>query len=356
MDQTLDSNQDSTQERTFWGQFLKRTLKPILIVIVILGIGQSIRLAWQDLRATQSRVYIRIIELQQRLTNASPVERTVIEAEIAAIEQHQFSIQNIRWDIASWSIAVSFAALLPPAIYWWITLGCFEHTVPFVSTLAIYSAGNLGKYVPGKAMVLVLRSGAMNRLGVPISTSIVSIFVETLTSLSVGGAIGAVTLASLDPPEWLFQIAIGAAIVSLVPTIPPVFKRLLVILTRYRHLRLPGQLAHAMKWRLVASGWFLFVCSWLLMGTSLWFICEAIRQSMAVDPSGVTNISVSALRLWWVCIAASCLGFVIGFLSMLPGGAGVREVVVTMLLARPCDGGPSHAVGARAALQAALTS
>jgi len=224
------------------------------------------------------------------------------------------------------------AAVIPPAIYWWLTLLNFQYAVPFFSTQAIYAAGGLGKYVPGKAMVLVLRSGAMQRHGVPISTSIVSIFVETLTSLAVGGALGALTLAALNPPAWLLAMAILAASLSLLPTMPPVFRRLLAVLVRYRQLRLPNQLATAMSWRLVASGWLLIALGWLLMGSSLWLLCEAIRQSMAAEPLADTAVAVSSLRLWWISVAASCLGFVIGFLSMLPGGAGVREVVVMMLL------------------------
>lgn len=325
--------QDSTQERTFWGRVLKRTLKPLLIVVVLLGIGQSIRLAWRDLNETQSGAYRRMVFLQQQLITASADERPAIEVELSTIEKNQFSIENVRWMTASWSILFSIAAIIPPAIFWWLTLLNFEHPVPFFSTQAIYSAGNLGKYVPGKAMVLVLRSGAMQRHGVPISTSIVSIFIETLTSLSVGGAMGALTLAALKPPRWLLASAIGAAVVSLVPTIPQIFRRVLVVLTRYRHLRIPKKLATAMNWKLVGSGWLLFVVAWLCMGTSLWVLCEAIRLSIELDPTGIVMVPISSLKLWWVCIAASCLGFVIGFLSMLPGGAGVREVVVTMLLA-----------------------
>lgn len=141
------------------------------------------------------------------------------------------------------------------------------------------------------------------------------------------------TLVALEPPGWLLGVAIGVAIIAMLPTIPPFFRRALEVLTRYRHLRLPKKLAKAMTWRLVASGWILIFCGWLLMGTSLWVLCEAIRYSMNIDAIDPTLVSVSSLRLWWISIAATCIGFVIGFLSMLPGGAGIREVVVTMLLA-----------------------
>jgi len=324
---------DSTPERPSWGQFLKRALKPLLIFIVVLGIGQSVRLAWNDLQTTQTKAYERIISLQKQVVDASPGKKATIEIEIMAIEKSLFSLRKIRWGIASWSIVFAFLALLPAAFYWWLTLRCFGYPVPAVATFASYASGILGKYVPGKAMVLILRSGAMQQFGVPISTTIVSIFIETFTSLAVGGALGAITVTALQPPTWLFWTAVCVAVIALVPTIPPFFRRALEILTRYRHLRIPKKLASAMSWRLVASGWILFFISWILMGSSLWVLCEAIRNSMNADSTDVAITTVSSLRLWWICVSATCIGFVIGFVSMLPGGAGVREVVVTMLLA-----------------------
>ncbi len=324
---------DSTPERASWGQLLKRVLKPLLIIVVVLGIGQSIHLAWKDLEANQSKAYNRIIELRKQVADASPEKQASTNAEISAIEKSLFSIQNIRWGMAAWAIVIALIAITPAALYWWLTLRSFGYVVPFMPTFATFSTGILGKYVPGKAMVLIIRSGAMQQFGVPISTSIVSIFIETLTSLAVGGALGAITLTALHPPAWLFWTAVGVAVVSLIPTIPPFFRRVLEVLTRYRHLRLPKKLAAAMSWRLVASGWVLFFISWILMGTSLWVLCEAIRNSAELNANATTIAPITSFNLWWICVSATCLGFVIGFVSMLPGGAGVREVVVTMLLA-----------------------
>ncbi len=41
---------------------------------------------------------------------------------------------------------------------WWITLARFGHPLPALATQSAYSVGSLGKYVPGKAMVLILRA------------------------------------------------------------------------------------------------------------------------------------------------------------------------------------------------------
>ncbi|MDZ4849041.1 MAG: lysylphosphatidylglycerol synthase transmembrane domain-containing protein [Pirellulaceae bacterium] len=324
---------NSIPERASWGQTLKRAAKPLIAIVVILGIGQSVRLAWLDLHSTHVRTERRLMSLNEQLTTASNDEQKAIHQEILALENSQFQLKHVRWKTASIAIPFAILGLVPPAVFWWLTLRSFGHSVPIVAAQTAFATGNLGKYVPGKAMVLILRSGAMQRFGVPISTSIVSIFIETLTSLAVGGALGAITLSALNPPRWLLGMAIGVAAISLAPTIPPLFRRILESLTRYRHLRIPKKLPHAMNWRLVGSGWCLFFLAWLLMGTSLWVLCESIRDSMTIESSLVSTPSVSSLRLWWISISAACLGFVIGFLSMLPGGAGVREVVVTMLLA-----------------------
>ncbi len=44
------------------------------------------------------------------------------------------------------------------------------------------------------------------------------------------------------------------------------------------------------------------------------------------------------------CIAAATLSVVAGFVSMLPGGAGVRELVVTLVLAPTIGSAPALAV------------
>lgn len=164
-------------------------IKPILLIIVTIGIGQSIRLAWLDLHTTQAKTFNRLILLEKQLIDASPEKKVELQSEISVIERSEFSLKSIRWDIASLAIVFGFVALIPPAFFWWLTLRSFDYPVPWFPTQSAYATGILGKYVPGKAMVLILRSGAMQRWGVPISTTIVSIFIETLTSLAVGGAL-----------------------------------------------------------------------------------------------------------------------------------------------------------------------
>ena len=64
-------------------------------------------------------------------------------------------------------------------------------------TMGLYYAGNLGKYVPGKAMVVLLRTGGLRRFCCPAHVAIMSIFIETLLSMAVA--------ASLADWLWCFS-------------------------------------------------------------------------------------------------------------------------------------------------------
>jgi glycosyltransferase 2 family protein len=324
---------NSTPRRVSWGSVLRKGLKPILALIVVFGITQAIRLAWIDLHRTQEKAQQKIVEIEARLVGADEAKRAELNAEIESIQASLFSFKRVRWGIAASSIPISCLSLFPPGIYWWLTLRQFGRSVPFVPTMSAYTVGGLGKYVPGKAMVLILRSAAMQKEGVPISVSLVSIFIETLMALAAGGGLGTLALSSLAIPNWLRWILVGTSIVSLIPILPPLFNRLLKFISQYRHFKLPKKLAEAMTWRFVGEGWFLSLLGQALLGISLWVICESMRGISSGEPSNALIDSISSWQLLVACFAATSMGFVIGFLSMLPGGAGARELAVTLVLA-----------------------
>jgi len=88
------------------------------------------------------------------------------------------------------SVLLTVAALVPGAIVWLGVLRAFGQKFPFLPALDAYYLGHAGKYVPGKAMVLVLRVGKLQPYGVSIKPAIVSVFVETLTGVSTAAILG----------------------------------------------------------------------------------------------------------------------------------------------------------------------
>ncbi len=300
---------------------------------MVVGIVQAVRLAFLDLANTQEKSGKRLAILQQQLEAAKESEKPAIEAEIDAVRSSIFSFSTVRWWMVACAVPFACCSLFPPGSFWWLTLRQFGHRTPYLATQSAYSVGGLGKYVPGKAMVLILRSGAMQKWGVPISTSILSIFIETLMALAAGGGLGTLALTSLNIPRWLRFTLIITAIVSLIPVLPPIFRRVTAILSRTKHVRFPEKISRAMTWRFVGVGWLLSLAGQLLMGLSLWLICLAVHPADVPSLKPASVETSTELRMLIVCFAATSMGFVIGFLSMLPGGAGARELVVTAVLA-----------------------
>ncbi len=75
--------------------------------------------------------------------------------------------------------------MLPAAWFWRQSLLRLSQPAPRGRTLYAYCAGHLGKYFPGKAMVIILRVGILAPLGVLKVATTLTIFLETLTMMAV---------------------------------------------------------------------------------------------------------------------------------------------------------------------------
>ena len=76
-------------------------------------------------------------------------------------------------------------------VFWHRILRALGQNVGFWTALRAFYIGHLGKYVPGKAMVVILRAGMIRGPGVDASLAVVSVFFETLTMMSVGALLAA---------------------------------------------------------------------------------------------------------------------------------------------------------------------
>ncbi len=248
------------------------------------------------------------------------IRKTLID-----LEQHQSASSTIRvrWHYLLLSIAVYMVGLLPAGIAWLQALKAFGQNLPLWPALEAYFLGHLGKYVPGKAMVFVIRVGKLQPLGLAIRPGIVSVFVETLTSLCTGAVLGAALLYALDVPPWIRWSGFACIPFACLALAPHFFRLGLLVAAKSKIGRLPPAMRDAFTWRFMlrTCGW--MVLGWLLNGTAAWFVLQSLSDS--------TNLV--SLSGWMTCIAAYCLAAVAGFLSMLPGGAVVRELVITWLLA-----------------------
>jgi glycosyltransferase 2 family protein len=255
--------------------------------------------------------------------------------------------------------ALYLAGLLACAVFYERILRSSSAPIGFLPAWRAYIVSHLGKYVPGKAMVVVLRSGLVVPYGGRASTAAIATFYETLVMMGAGGLVAAIGFAGGSRSETI-QLAlwgwgpvelsiyrIGAitglalALVFLIVVLPPVFGRVAGLVT----LPIPGLGPGAfprITGRLLCQGLFWSSGGWVLLGLSQLAVIRSF------DPAGAD--SVAALGLAPEVIASVALATVAGFVvAVLPGGLGVREGVLMSSLAPTL--GNDHAVVAALSLR-----
>jgi len=252
------------------------------------------------------------------------------------------------WLIESGLIYVM--ALVPMGWFWQQTLAALGCPAPLPNAMRAYFLGHIGKYVPGKAMSVILRVAAVRRWVPSMRVALISTIIETLTMMAVGALTAGVLAAFvLHMQYYLWLLAFGAAAACFVPTLPPVAKLLMRIgANRNRGkegrdtagTNEPGvavgfsESFAGLNYRLLAKGWIASAIFWLLQAISLW----ATLRAIGVDGASLSN---DLPRL----IAAVSFSVVAGFLSQLPAGIGVRDAVLFDLL-KPIAGEANALVAA----------
>ena len=256
-------------------------------------------------------------------------------------QQRRWS-QQIGWQWLMLAAVLYGVGLVPAGVYWHRVLWAFGQRPLLGRSVAAHLLGHLGKYVPGKAMVVVIRSGAIAGPGVQPIAAGAAVFVETLTMMATGAALAAVVIGVSDADRWVIGLAVALAVAASLPTAPPLFRQ---AIRRFADGRvgerwsLPG---NAIDWPLFCSGWLWMSCGWLFIGGS--FACVLLAsRGVVVLPPGSGELTGQDLA---IAAAAMGLAVVAGFVSLVPGGAGVRELVVAAVL--------TPRVGPGAALMAAV--
>ncbi|MCA1686950.1 MAG: lysylphosphatidylglycerol synthase domain-containing protein, partial [Planctomycetia bacterium] len=185
-----------------------------------------------------------------------------------------------------------------------------------------YVVSHLGKYVPGKAMVVVMRVGMVTPYGARPATAAFATFYETLVMMAAGSVLAAVGFGLGASPVQRVPLALaaGLAVAFLVVVDPLVFPRISKLVTMPFPKVGPEAMPEFTR-GLLGEGMLWCLAGWGLLGMS------TVAVIRAVSPSGV------APDLWLLVTASVALATVAGFVvAVLPGGLGVREgVLITTL-------------------------
>ena len=185
-----------------------------------------------------------------------------------------------------------------------------------------YYIGHLGKHVPGKAMVVIIRASLIRGPGVNGTLAVASVFLETLTMMAVGALIaGGIVAVWLRESPKIAIVAASLAVVAGLPTLPPIFRRLVRLAGVLCWLTPPvSDKLDRLGWRTMASGWILNAIGWAVLGLSYWAVLEGLGLARG-----------SLIGHFYVYVASVSFATVSGFVSMVPGGIAVREAALTEL-------------------------
>ncbi len=247
-------------------------------------------------------------------------------------------LEDINWAWLAAAMLIYVVGLIPAAWFWSVVLDRTGQRERPLHLAAAYFVGGLGKYVPGKAMVVVIRVAMLRNRTCSLRAAAASVFYETLTMMAVGGFLGAGIVAVLYRDRWFYVlIALGMAFASLAPTLPPVFAWLTTRLgagsgadsadagepNNDAAISPPAKRIDAAT---MLIGWAAHLVGWTVLGCSLWAVCAALGFQ-AAESYAAWPIQLA------VCVAATCLAMVAGFLSLIPAGALVRESMILAVLA-----------------------
>jgi glycosyltransferase 2 family protein len=290
----VNSNSTSTRRSLVW------TLRIAALLIVFVGVGGTVRSA------------------------------------LAQLSKHEWHVRPA-WLVASSTLYV--LGLMPMGWFWRRTLAALRYPTPFLAAMRAYFLGHLGKYVPGKAMAVILRVAAVHRWVPSMRIALISVLLETLTMMGVGAFLAFVlAVAVLRTEAFTWLVALGMALAAGVPTLPPVARWLARLgVGRYRQadsakppamdLAEVESKVRGINVRLLVEGWIAAGLCWVLLALSLWSVLRAIGVEQLQPFSDLPRL-----------ITVVAFSVVAGFMSMLPGGIVVRDLILTQLLLGVCDG------------------
>jgi uncharacterized membrane protein YbhN (UPF0104 family) len=221
------------------------------------------------------------------------------------------------------SAGLYLLGLLPSGLFWHRLLNRLGQQAQLGETLRAYYIGHLGKYVPGKALVVILRTGLIRSHRVDATLAAVSVFIETLTMMAVGAAIAASVLLVVyrDRVESLMLVgAVGLLVLAGLPTLPPVVRAVVRRLGLDRKNPQAAEALEGLTYGVLLGGWISVGLGWCLLAGSLWATLRAVGQEVDLATDGP------------LLVASVTLSMVAGFLSLIPGGAVVRDSVLAKLL------------------------
>lgn len=220
------------------------------------------------------------------------------------------------------SAAAYFGGLTVLSIPFWLTISSLSGSRTWPETASPYLISQVGKYVPGKAMLPFIRCALMRRRGVRVFAVLMGTIYEVLLEM-VAAAFVVLAIWQWAPLPLAYQQMVSKyrsvqAIVLLLGLVMGMvlMPRIFVALTSFLSRRRGGEPLPRVHWTVFPGGLAAALVAWMLIGSALLFSV----QSVAEQPLGAEALPAA--------MANAALAILIGFVSMVPGQVLVREAIL----------------------------
>jgi len=207
--------------------------------------------------------------------------------------------------------------------FWSDLLNEIKQPISLPFSLRCFYIAQLGKYVPGKGLALFLRINSAMKENITITAGTVTSIYEVLFTMATGATLAVVLgLLSAETSTTQITAATFLMLVTGVPILPGVFPFIVRRLGR-RFLPADQLLVIPGSFRSFLRGLISTMLCWFFLGASLMVLWQAMDTS-------VNGMNFS--RFIW-CTGCVTLSNVAGFVASTPGGLGVREQILQIMMA-----------------------
>ena len=221
------------------------------------------------------------------------------------------------------------------AEFWRRGVGALGGKLPRLDCHFAYFVSQLGKYVPGKAWVILIRYGLIGRNRLSFRAVTASSVYETFNVMGSGALLSFLVLLLLGGDTILLWLALGLAAVLLAASHPPVSGWIATVAGwgwggEEKLMPVPS-------WRVFRKGAPLLILGWILAGASF----PLAGAGIGVAYPGPSEVVLAG--------AASGMAVAAGFVVLVaPAGLGVREWLLVQTLGPSVGEGPAALVAVAA--------
>jgi uncharacterized membrane protein YbhN (UPF0104 family) len=235
------------------------------------------------------------------------------------VQQKQLAIH---WAWGLVAVGGFSGSMLTSALVWRFLARRMGDRSPALPLLASYTYSQMGKYIPGKVVLLLMRIERASRFGMAPATCTLSTLLENALYMISGGLVGMSAIVfiarEIDNPQTrtlLWPVTILAVLLMIAACAPPVFYGIVNRLLRKMNKPEvpPSQRLPASTLALAVIAF--FPC-WIFGGIALWGSVQCVSPK-----------PFPPLDCWWFP-GAYALSVIIGMASLLPGGTGIRDAVL----------------------------